>query len=190
MEKEQSLGFNHAATIAALKALAKHLESMDAPDEAEAEYQKALERAPGDMVLLGNYAFFLQNFRRNFAADRDFYLRALQAHPADAIKDLHGKSVPELESDGSTPCVAGVTPETNHGWLFQIPPPCPRRARWRQSVSPPGANGCRWSSTMTVPVASSTPRFSLACARRPAARFTKSAGPGRKSTRSRSRNTR
>ncbi len=85
LEKEQILGPNHPDTVAALNALARHLESMNAFDEAEAEYRKAQQRAPDDILVLGNYAFFLQNVRQDFRGARDRYLRALQAHPADAI---------------------------------------------------------------------------------------------------------
>jgi len=84
-KSEKTLGPYHADTIAALNLLAKQLESMDVLDEAEAEYKRALERALGDFVVLGNYAFFLQNFRRNYAEARNLYLRALQADPTDAI---------------------------------------------------------------------------------------------------------
>jgi tetratricopeptide (TPR) repeat protein len=62
-----------------------NLEAMDPFDAAETGYRRALERAPGNMVVLGNYAFFLQNFRRDLPTAREFYVRALQADPADAI---------------------------------------------------------------------------------------------------------
>jgi len=84
-EKEQALGRDHAETIAALNALGRHLQSMGAFDEADVEYRKALQRAPGDTVLLGNYAHFVQNVRHDFPGARDLYLRALQAEPSDAI---------------------------------------------------------------------------------------------------------
>ena len=84
-EREHEFGPNDPMTIAALNDLAKHLESMDAFDEAETEYRKALERAPGDMIVLGNYAFFLQNFRRDFPGAEQLYARALAADPTDAI---------------------------------------------------------------------------------------------------------
>ena len=37
------------------------------------------------MVLLGNYAFFLQNVRQEFESADEMYLRALAADPEDAI---------------------------------------------------------------------------------------------------------
>jgi Tfp pilus assembly protein PilF len=65
--------------------LSKHLESIDAFDQAEMEYRKALAEAPCDKVVLGNYAFFLQNFRNDFSGARDLYVRTLQSDPADVI---------------------------------------------------------------------------------------------------------
>ncbi len=82
---EETKGRETPETRGAINDLAKHLESMDAFDEAEAEYCKALDWAPNDIVVLGNYAFFRQNFRRDFAGARDLYLRALRADPNDAI---------------------------------------------------------------------------------------------------------
>ncbi|HNX33262.1 MAG TPA: tetratricopeptide repeat protein [Kiritimatiellia bacterium] len=82
---DEARGREAPETISAINELAKHLESMDAFDEAEVEYRKALDRVPEDMVVLGNYAFFLQNFRRDFAGAQNLYLRALQADPNDAI---------------------------------------------------------------------------------------------------------
>ncbi|MCA9134896.1 MAG: tetratricopeptide repeat protein, partial [Planctomycetales bacterium] len=84
-EKERTLGHHHAETISALNGVATQLESMDEFDEAEAEYRKALARAPGDTIVLGNAAVFLQNVRQDFPSARDLFLRALQADPADAI---------------------------------------------------------------------------------------------------------
>jgi tetratricopeptide (TPR) repeat protein len=88
-EKEQTLGSSHADTVSAINYLAKHLESMDAFDEAEAEYRKAVDRAPGDIVVLGNYAFFLQNFRNDFTAARELYRRALKAESSDSINQTN-----------------------------------------------------------------------------------------------------
>ena len=47
---------------------AKALEMEEDPDGAEREYRLELELYPRDFVLLGTYAFFLQNVRGDFAA--------------------------------------------------------------------------------------------------------------------------
>jgi tetratricopeptide (TPR) repeat protein len=82
---EREFGAEHANTIAALNLLARQLEAKEAFDEAEIEYRRAFDRAPSNMVVLGNYAFFLQNARHDPAGARDFYLRALHADPTDFI---------------------------------------------------------------------------------------------------------
>lgn len=72
-----------AATNA--NAHARSLEQKGDWPGAEREYQRALELSPNNMIILGNYAFLLQNFRRDYAGARVLYQRALQADSTDAI---------------------------------------------------------------------------------------------------------
>lgn len=83
--RESLVGRNHQDTVSAINGLARMLEDKGDADGAEAEYRNALERAPADIIILGNIAFFRQNFRRDLPGARDFYLRALQADPSDSI---------------------------------------------------------------------------------------------------------
>ena len=82
---EEAEGRDAPATISAINDLAKRLESLDAFEEAEVQYRKAIEHAPNAIVVLGNYAFFRQNFRRDMAGARELYLQALRADPDDSI---------------------------------------------------------------------------------------------------------
>jgi WD40 repeat protein/tetratricopeptide (TPR) repeat protein len=82
---ERVLGPDHPDTLVSMNNLALLLEQTGDYDGAEAEYVKAVERWPTHEWLLGNYAFFLQNVRRDFPRAQDIYLRGLSANPDIAV---------------------------------------------------------------------------------------------------------
>lgn len=55
-----------------------------APDEAADVYRRALEQFPKAAPLLGNYAIFLKNVRKDFDAAEAMYKLAIEADPKDA----------------------------------------------------------------------------------------------------------
>lgn len=58
--------------------------SHDAPEEAERLYEKAVVAAPTDAGILGNYANFMADVRKDFDRAEDLYERALAAEPNHA----------------------------------------------------------------------------------------------------------
>jgi protein O-mannosyl-transferase len=55
------------------------------PDKADEIYQKGLDEYSQSPSLLGSYAIFLKNIRKDYDKSEQFYLRALDANPNDAI---------------------------------------------------------------------------------------------------------
>lgn len=74
-----------AATLTAMNNLAMLLEQMERWDEAEEVFRQALARKSDEVVLLGNYAFLLQNVRRDHAGASRCYLLAIKTDPKDSI---------------------------------------------------------------------------------------------------------
>jgi Tfp pilus assembly protein PilF len=83
--RERVLGLEHPDTLTSVNDLAGLLASKGDCAAAETEYLKAVDRSPSNAMVLGNYAFFLQNARRDSAGARDLFLRALLADPTDSI---------------------------------------------------------------------------------------------------------
>ncbi len=79
------LGSDHPLSLAFTQNLALVLEKQGRLDEAELFYQTVLQRRPHDMTVLGNYAYMLQNCRRNLSRARELYLCALDIDPNDTI---------------------------------------------------------------------------------------------------------
>ena len=88
-----SVGKNHPDTLRAINELVKMLENKGDYDAAEAEYRKALAGAVEDYVILGNYAFLLQNIRNDIEGAQKLYRRALAADPMDAINHANYASL-------------------------------------------------------------------------------------------------
>jgi tetratricopeptide (TPR) repeat protein len=65
--------------------LALALEKQGKLAEAESLYQLVLQHQPRDKVVLGNYAYMLQNVKGDAANAREIYLQALSLDPIDAI---------------------------------------------------------------------------------------------------------
>jgi Tfp pilus assembly protein PilF len=67
----------------AVEVAARRFEDTD-PDRADAIYAKGLEQFPMSASLLGNYAVFLRNVRKDYVGAEAHYRRALAADPNDA----------------------------------------------------------------------------------------------------------
>ncbi len=57
---------------------------MNDPDQAEAIYRRGLEQFPTSAPLLGNFALFLEKFRKDYDGAEEHYRRALAADPEHA----------------------------------------------------------------------------------------------------------
>ncbi len=55
------------------------------PDRMETIYQEGLDKFPNSAPLLGNYAVFLTNIRKEYDRAEEFYKRAIEADPNHAI---------------------------------------------------------------------------------------------------------
>lgn len=76
---------DHQDIVDAQDQLARCLEMMGALEDADRLYAAAEGRRPDKMELLGDHAFFLQNYRQDYPAAREIYLKALQVAPHDAV---------------------------------------------------------------------------------------------------------
>ncbi|MEJ2069270.1 MAG: tetratricopeptide repeat protein [Syntrophobacterales bacterium] len=54
------------------------------PNRAKSIYEEGLKQFPDHPDLLGNYAVFLKNIRKDYEAAEEYYSRALEADPKDA----------------------------------------------------------------------------------------------------------